>query len=44
MNEWGIPAVFVIDRAGRIFDYFTGYSGEETDGLLRYAIGQALER
>ena len=44
VNEWGIPAVFVIDRAGRIFDYFIGYSGEETDGLLRYAIEQAFDR
>lgn len=43
VNEWGIPAVFVIDRAGKILDYFVGYSGEDTDRLLRRAIEQALE-
>jgi thiol-disulfide isomerase/thioredoxin len=39
----GIPTMYVIDRSGRVADYFLGWNGEVTARGLRGAISRALE-
>jgi thiol-disulfide isomerase/thioredoxin len=40
----GVPTMFVIDREGKVADYFIGWNGDATRTRLREAIDEALTR
>jgi hypothetical protein len=43
-GPWGIPVVFIIGPDGRVVEFLIGYSGEETDRLLKEAVERALAK
>jgi thiol-disulfide isomerase/thioredoxin len=44
INSAGIPVVFVVGPDGRVVEFVIGYSGEETDRVLRRAVERALAK
>ena len=44
VESTGVPTMFVIDRAGKVAEYFIGWSGDATRTRLRQAIDEALTR
>jgi cytochrome c biogenesis protein CcmG/thiol:disulfide interchange protein DsbE len=42
IDRSGVPTLFVVDRAGRVKDFFIGYGGDASDRALRRAVEAAL--